>query len=133
MYHNYTVPTAPPGQPEIPSANTVDATLIRLHWNATSVVEFPISYYLVNAQSLNSSVRVEVTNTTTNITTFNVTGLLPGTTYELTVVAVSQRGHVIASSRPSDPVTVTTAVTGIDLPIQYIYSMNGDSLSSLIT
>ena len=90
------------------------------------MVEFPISYYLVNAQSLNSSVRVVVTNTTTNITTFNVTGLLPGTTYELTVVAVSQGGHVIARSQPSDPVTVTTAVTGIDLPIQHVFfSMNG--------
>ena len=78
------------------------------------MAEFPISYYLINAQNLNSSVRMVATNTTTNITTFNVTGLLPGTTYELTVVAVSQKEHVIARSQPSDAVTVTTVVTGIN-------------------
>ena len=54
------------------------------------------------------------TNTVTisNETFFNVTGLLPGTTYELTVVAVSQGGNVIARSQPSDPIIDTTGVTG---------------------
>ena len=51
-------------------------------------------------------------NTTTNVTFFNVIGLLPGTTYELTVVAVSQGGDVIAKSQPSDPVVCMTGVTG---------------------
>ena len=63
----------------------VGATSIRIHWSAPSVVEFPISHYLVNASSLHSvnSVATTELNTATNITSFNVTGLLPGTTYEL--------------------------------------------------
>ena len=45
------------------------------------------------------------------------------------MVAVSQGGHVITKSQPSGPVTVTTAVTGIDLPIQHVFfSMNGTLL-----
>ena len=42
--------------------------------------------------------------TNTNATSFNVTGLLPGTTYELTVVAVSQEGDINARSVESDSV-----------------------------
>ena len=43
-----------------------------------------------------------------------MTGLLPGTTYELTVhvVAVSQGGDVIAKSQASEPVINTTGFTG---------------------
>ena len=41
-----------------------------------------------------------------------MTGLLPGTTYELTVVAVSQGGDVVARGQPSDPIVDTTSVTG---------------------
>ena len=53
-----------------------------------------------------------VTNTSTNATFFDVTGLLPGTTYELTVVAVSQGGDVVATSEPSAPIVVTTELSG---------------------
>ena len=52
------------------------------------------------------------TNTITNKTFYNVTGLLPGTTYELTVVAVSLGGDVVARNQPSDPIVDTTGVTG---------------------
>ena len=76
------------------------------------MVEFPISYYLINASSL-YSIMVVVANTTMNVTHFNLTGLLPGTTYELTVVAVSQGGNVVAESQPSTSLQVTTTVTGI--------------------
>ena len=55
---------------------------------------------------------IVVRNTTTNATFFTVTDLLPGTTYELTVVAVSQGGDIIAMSEPSGPETATTDVTG---------------------
>ena len=54
-------------------------------------------------------------NTLTNATFFNVTGLLPGTTYELTVVAVSQGGDVVATSEArirSNSVITTTGFTG---------------------
>ena len=53
-----------------------------------------------------------VRNTSSNATFLNVTGLLPGTTYELTVVAVSQGGDILAISKPSDPAVHTTNVTG---------------------
>jgi hypothetical protein len=53
-----------------------------------------------------------ITNTITNGTFYSVTGLLPGTTYELTVVAVSQGGDVVAESQPSGPIVNTTGVTG---------------------
>ena len=52
------------------------------------------------------------TNTITNETFYSVTGLLPGTTYELTVVAVSRGGNVVARSQPSDSIVDTTGVTG---------------------
>ena len=51
-------------------------------------------------------------NTVTNETFFNVTGLLPGTTYELTVVAVSRGGEIVATGLPSSPIIDTTGVTG---------------------
>ena len=92
--------------------DNVGATSVRVQWNTPSVVGFPISYYLVTARSLNSSSRVLIANTSTNVTTFNVTGLLPGTTYELTVVAVSQGGEVFAESQVSDSLPLTTKVTG---------------------
>ena len=53
-----------------------------------------------------------VTNTSTNASFFDVTGLLPGITYELTVVAVSQGGDVVATSEPSTSMVVTTELTG---------------------
>ena len=68
-----------PSQPGAPFADIVGATSISIHWSAPSVIGFPISYYLVNASSLNSVVITEL-KMTINITSFNVTGLLPGTT-----------------------------------------------------
>ena len=68
---------------------------MRVCWEAP--LNSSVSYYLINASSLNYTGRDLVTNTSSNATFFNVTGLDPGTTYELTVVAVSQGGDVIAS------------------------------------
>ena len=51
--------------------------------------------------------------TSTPATFYNVTGLLPGTPYELTVVAVSQGGNVIARSPESASVVLTTSFTGV--------------------
>ena len=79
------------------------------------MVDSPITFYSIRARNLNSTGGVDdivVRNTTTNATLYMVTGLLPGTTYELTVVAVSQGGDIFAVSEPSDPQTATTDVTG---------------------
>ena len=75
----------------------------------------PISFYIVSARNLNSTDGghdVVTRNTTNNSTLFTVPDLLPGTTYELTVVAVSQREDVFAVGEPSGPMTGTTNVTG---------------------
>ena len=104
--------TAPPGQPRTISIETAVATHFRVCWDPPFNFDSPISYYLINAHNLNSTGGMVVANTTNNATFFNVTGLLPGTTYELTVVAVSQGGGIVAMSQASDPVIDTTGVTG---------------------
>ena len=79
------------------------------------MADSPITYYSVRACNLNvttAEIDKIVTNTTTNTSFVNVTGLLPGTIYELTVVAVSQGGDVVALSQPSYPVVDATEVTG---------------------
>ena len=55
----------------------------------------PISHYETIAREMDGKGVVTVT-TFTSSTFLNVTGLLPGTTYNLTVVAVSEGGDVIA-------------------------------------
>ena len=93
-----------------------EATSFNVCWEAPFEAASPISYYLVNATNLNSTGRMDaafiVANTTNNATFVVITGLLPGTTYELTVMAVSQGGDVVARSEASDPVTCTTNNTG---------------------
>ena len=49
--------------------------------------------------------------------TANVTGLLPGTEYTFTVVAVSVSGDVEAVSDPSLPFNATTALSGKEIII----------------
>ena len=84
-------------------------------WNPPGTTETPITYYSIRAHNLNVTnawIDIIVKNTSTNTSFANVTGLLPGTTYELTVVAVSQVAHIIALSQPSDPFVETTEMTG---------------------
>ena len=65
----------------------------------------PISYYEIIARAVDSS-EIISTKTDTNVTIFNITGLLPGTAYELTVVAVSEGGDVTARSPESDSAVI---------------------------
>ena len=106
---------APPGQPQSLSVDLVKATSFGISWTAPVEANSPISHYVVNALNLNSTgvmSMVVTANTTTNATSFNVTGLLPGTTYEMAVVAASRGGDVIAKSLASDPVVDSTDITG---------------------
>ena len=107
----------PPSQPLTLSVDTIGATYFRVSWEEPRDILSPISYYLVNINYLNSTdnLRVDdafIRNTTTDVRIFNITDLLPGTTYGLTVVAVSQGGDVVATSEPSEPVVRTTGFTG---------------------
>ena len=110
-----TMIAAAPGQPRAISVYVVQATLFGVCWEAPFEASSPILYYLVNATNLNSTGGMDafvVANTTNNATFVNITGLLPGTTYELTVVAVSQGGDIVVRSEASDPIIHTTDNTG---------------------
>ena len=105
--------TVHPGQPRTLSVDNVEATSFRVCWEAPFTFDSPISYYLITATNMNDTTAEVLTrNTSTNSTFYNVTGLLPGTTYELTVVAVSQGGNVVARSQASEPVVRTTGFIG---------------------
>ena len=92
--------------------------MFQVCWEAPLQSDSHISYYSISVCNLNSSAESSkaISNMITNATSFNVTGLFPGTTYELTVVAVSQGGEVVARSQPSDPIVDTTGVTGYSFP-----------------
>ena len=114
--NSYLINTAPPGQPHTLSVKESDATLFQVCWEAPVQSDSHISYYLLRACNLNSTQAEDdkvTTATISNETFYSVTGLLPGTTYELTVVAVSQGGDVIAESQASGPIVNTTGVTGL--------------------
>ena len=113
-FHYYHNATAPPGQPHMLLVKKSDATLFQVCWEAPVQSDSHISYYLIRACNLNNSAESSkvTSNTISNETFYNVTGLLPGTTYELTVVAVSQGGNIIAEGQPSSSIVNTTGVTG---------------------
>ena len=107
--------TATPGPPINPTIKDVGATWVCISWTAPLVAGSPISRYEVIARSLDNSqtAGMVTVSTKSSVTAFNATGLLPGTAYELSVVAVSQGGDVIAKSPESEPAQATTEVTGI--------------------
>ena len=104
-----------PGPPLTLAVDSIGATSALICWEPPLVADSPITFYSIKARNLNATGGVNgivVRNTTTNSTFFNVTGLLPGTTYELTVVAVSQGGDILAESQASDSLPIVTKVTG---------------------
>ena len=105
------ISSAPPGQPHTLLVKESEATLFQVCWEAPVQSDSHISYYSIRVCNLNSSAENSKT-IFTNATSSYVTGLLPGTTYELSVVAVSQGGDIVARSQPSDPIINTTSVTG---------------------
>lgn len=115
--------TVPPGAPRTLSIESTEATSIRVHWEAPVVAISPISYYLITARNLNNTGELDiVANTTTSVTISSVTGLLPGTTYELTVVAVSHGGDVMGKSEPSESVVADTAAVAGEC-CSYLYQV----------
>ena len=96
--------TAPPGQPSIPTIESANDTWAFISWNPPLVANSPISYYEIIVQTVQTvddgAGVIMVTNS--NVTSFNVTGLLPGMAYELAVVAVSEDGNTTAKSPESE-------------------------------
>ena len=81
------------------------------------MADSPISYYEIITRAVNSGEIVTLT-TTTNTTNFNVTGLLTGISYEVTVLAISEDGNITARSLQSGSVVII--VTGMYLLCLYI-------------
>ena len=70
-----------------------------------------ISRYEILARTVDDSRLLNV-STESSRTFFNVTGLLPATTYELSVVAIAEGGDVIVRSVESAAMEETTGFTG---------------------
>ena len=89
---------APPSEPRAVMVKSLGATWIFITWElrAPNKTEYPTICYEVRIN--NSHIDAGPLTTGNNETFFNVSGLLPGTTYELTVVAVSRVGDAIARS-----------------------------------
>ena len=105
--------TATPSPPSNPTIKDVSATWLQICWTVPLMADSPISRYEIIAHPLDNSAGMVTVSTMSSVTIFNVTGLLPGITYQLTVVAVSEGGDVIAKSLESESVRATTEVTGI--------------------
>ena len=96
---------------------SIEATSISISWNPPTLSSLHILYYIINAKKVNTGGITQV-NTTNNATFFNVTGLLPGTSYELTVActAAFENGNenttTICTSQSSTFVMATTEFTG---------------------
>ena len=116
MYNLGSIYVAIPSQPRTLSVKRtgIEATSVQICWEAPLMADSPITYYSISALNLNATDGVDeilVRNTTMNAMFYTVTGLLPGITYELSVVAVSQGGIIFTESQGSDPQIITTEVT----------------------
>jgi hypothetical protein len=111
---------ATPGAPNVPAVESIGATWARVCWDAPIIADSPISRYQIIGREVGGA-GIVVENTTTNATFFNITGLLPATTYLFTVVAISEDGDVIATSPESMPIQDTTGFTGMYMSV-YMYA-----------
>ena len=119
--------TAPPSQPQNVTMLNVGTTWICISWEGPLVVQdeldTPISYYIITANTITEGAPILTANVTADVIFYNVTGLLPGTMYKLTVVAVStfEGGDVTVKSQPSDCILGTTiAIFGEMEPVLLI-------------
>ena len=72
----------------------LSTTWICISWEAPLVADSQISHYVVTANAVTEGMFITVNVTAGNdVIVYNVTGLLPGTTYELTVVAKRVTGR----------------------------------------
>ena len=110
-YINSSSHIVPPGRPTQLSVDSIGATWALICWTAPSG-DSMISRYEILAREVDGSGLVNMT-TGNNSTFFNVTGLLPATTYSLSVVTVAEGGAVVARGSESEPEVDMTGVTGV--------------------
>ena len=100
FYHFITIIlSAPSSSPSIPILVTKTLTSITINWSYPNISD--VDGYIVNASSLNDYVIQQVFNNSVSQTTLN--GLLPGTTYTITV-----RAYQDILGPPSDEESITT-------------------------
>ena len=98
-----------PSTPEDLSPYAFDPSSISFSWVQTSRGIPPLSRHVVLVVGGGEERNVTVEGSRTSTT---VTGLLPGTTYMIRMVAVSEYGDVQAFSPPSNILTTSTAASG---------------------
>ena len=101
-----------PSPPKNVTVDQINDTWMTLSWFYDENSED--SYFVITVRKVGRgeerNVPIEGSNQTAN-----VTGLLPGTEYTFTVVAVSVSGDVEAFSAPSLPFNATTALSGKEI------------------
>ena len=117
--------TVPPVAPVDLSAKQFGATWIYLQWFNPSNGRGspPLSSHVITVQEVGGQ---STERTFGGEGAANVTGLLPGTEYTFSVVAVSQFQDVLATSPPSGPANGTTSLTGNNAfsASQYIHTFH---------
>ncbi|MFG2041539.1 glycoside hydrolase family 3 N-terminal domain-containing protein [Dactylosporangium sp. NPDC048998] len=96
LTYTTTPPPTAPGQPGTPTVSAVTSTSATLTWTAPTTGTTATSYRVYRADTLLATVAG---------TTYQLTGLTPGTTTQYTVVAVDAAGR---AGPPSAAATVTT-------------------------
>ena len=101
----------PPIPPIDLSAKDDGPTWIYLQWfnPSNGIGSPPLSSHVITVQEVGGQ---STERTFGGEGAANVTGLLPGTQYIFSVVAVSQFQDVLATSPPSGPANGTTSLTG---------------------
>lgn len=103
----------PPSQPRHVTVISSGATWSHLSWEEPSLPGFPSSssklFVVVATRRTDGLVHKSLPTAGLSA---NITGLLPNSDYELTVLAQSVLGGVVANSSPSDLAFATTTTTG---------------------
>ena len=106
--------TGPPNPPLTLALEEVGPTWVFLSWERSFLSSAMISFYEIVAQAVNSDAAATMNiSTSDDRTHFNVTGLIPGATYKISVVAVSEHGAgMTLRSLPSVPIEFMTESLG---------------------
>ena len=99
---NFTIYSAPSSSPSTPTLVSKSLTSITINWTYPNISD--VDGYVVNASSLNDCVIQQVNGSSVSQTTLN--GLLPGTTYNITV-----RAYQDILGPASDTIPITTLAT----------------------
>ena len=102
LYVDIFCPSVPPGPPIGLRVNDVTDTSVRLEWSPpTNIGTPPLSFYRITIYPFD-----DVSHSTTN-TSILVSGIIPGTFYNATVVAVAMSNNTLNDLLEGHPNTAT--------------------------